>query len=277
MTEKKADKKAEKKWKDYLTEEKEGKKLLGFIPKERIAKVAIPRPPKDVLQEFLKLEDVTSTVSDVLDSLGYTKNVITATVLKPLIPGKRIAGPAITLCNIPDPTSVGLGYERHMEFKHGCEREAYQIAEPGDVIVIDGGGIDISNMGGLSGHVAQAKGLAGNIVHGSIRDVETIRRIGYPVWSHGYTPITGKFRYEGISLNATINCAGVQVVPGDVIVADDSGVAVIPSGIVEEVLRLAKKWVAIEDELRAEIEKHGYDIKEIMRLTTKRYVEAVHK
>jgi len=209
--------------------------------------------------------------------LGITKNVIPASILKPLLPGKRIAGPAITLCNVPDPTPVGLGYERHIEFKHGCEREAYQIAEPGDVIVIDGGGYDISNMGGLSGYMAKAKGLAGNIVYGAIRDVETIKKIGYPVWSKGYTPITGKYRYEGLSINGTINCGGVKVDPGDLIVADDSGVAVIPGKMVEEVLRLAKRWVEIEDELRAEIEKRGYDIEKIMMLTRKRYVEAVHK
>lgn len=60
---------AEKKWKEYLTEELEGKRLLGMIPKDRIVKVRIKRPPKRVAEEFLKLEDVSSTVSDVLDSL----------------------------------------------------------------------------------------------------------------------------------------------------------------------------------------------------------------
>jgi 4-hydroxy-4-methyl-2-oxoglutarate aldolase len=269
----------EKKWKEYLTEELEGKRLLGMVPKDRIVKVKIKRPPKRVAEEFLKLEDVSSTVSDVLDSLGYTKNVIPASILKPINPGQgqKIAGPAITLKNVIDPTSVGLGYEKHLDFKHGAEREAYQLGEPGDVVVIDGGGYDISNMGGLSACVAKAKGLGGNIVNGAVRDVELIRKTGYPVWSRGYTPITGKFRYEAISLNAPIECAGVKVVPGDFIVADDSGVAVIPADIVDKVLELAIKWTAIEDELIRAIEKHGYDIAEIMRLTTKRYVEAVHK
>jgi regulator of RNase E activity RraA len=80
-----------------------------------------------------------------------------------------------------------------------------------------------------------------------------------------------------MALNAPIECAGVKVTPGDFIVADDSGVAVIPADIVEKVLELAVRWTAIEDELIRAIEKHGYDIDEIMRLTTKRYVEAVHK
>jgi 4-hydroxy-4-methyl-2-oxoglutarate aldolase len=270
---------SEKKWKEYLTEEIEGKRLLGMVSKDRIVKVHIKRPPKRVAEEFLKLEDVASTVSDVLDSLGYTKNVIPASVLKPINPGtgQKIAGPAITVQNVIDPTSVGLGYEKHLDFKHGADREAYQLGEPGDVVVIDGAGHDISNMGGLSATVAKAKGMGGNIVNGSVRDVELIRKTGYPVWSRGYTPITGKFRYECIALNCPVECAGVKVVPGDFIVADDSGVAVIPAAIVEKVLELAVRWTAIEDELIQAIEKRGYDIDEIMRLTTKRYVEAVHK
>ena len=268
---------SEKKWKEYLTEEKDGKRLVGYVPKERIVSVDIKRPRKEVAEEFVKLDDASATVSDVLDSMGFSKNAISATTLKPIKPGQRIAGPAITVHNLPDTTSVGLGYEKHMDFKHGSDREAYQIAEPGDVIVIDGEGYDISNMGGLSATVANAKGCAGNIIYGSVRDVETIRKTGYPVWSTGHTPATGKFRYECISLNAPVKLAGVKVMPGDFIVADDSGVAVIPSDIVEEVLALAKKWTAIEDELRAKIDKHGYDIEMIMKLTTKRYVEAVHK
>ena len=196
----------EKKWKEYLKEELEGKRLLGMVSKDRIVKVKIKRPPQEVAQEFLKLEDVSSTVSDVLDSLGYTKNVIPASILKPINPGQgqKIAGPAITVQNVIDPTSVGLGYEKHLDFKHGADREAYQLGEPGDVVVIDGGGYDISNMGGLSACVAKAKGIAGNIVNGAVRDVELIRKTGYPVWSRGYTPITGKFRYEAISLNAPL-------------------------------------------------------------------------
>ena len=268
---------AKKQWKDYLTEEKEGKKLLGMMPKERIYKVGIRRPPKRVAEEFLSLEDASATVSDILDSRGFTNNVISATTLNPIKPGQRMAGPAITAHNLPDSISVGIGYEKHMLFKHGTDREAYQVAEPGDVIVLDGEGYDISNMGGLSATVAKARGCAGNVIYGSVRDVETIRKTGYPVWATGHTPVTGKFRYEGIAINVPVKLAGVKVNPGDFIVADDSGVAVIPFDIVEEVLDEAKKLTAIEDDLREFIEKHGYDIEKIMELTKKRYVEAVHK
>lgn len=141
--------------------------------------------------------------------------------------------------------------------------------------MINGGGHDISNMGGLSACVAKAKGIAGSIVDGAVRDVELIRKRGYPVWSRGLTPITGKFRYEAISLNAPIECAGVKVVPGDFIVADDSGVAVIPADIVEEVCKLAKRWTELEEELIKLIDERGYDIEAITRLTRRRYVEAV--
>ncbi len=262
---------AEKKGREFLTEEMEGKRLLGRIPKERVVKVNIKRPSKEIVKEYLKLSDVTGSVSDVLDSMGYTKNVIPATVLKPIKPRQRIAGPAITVCNQLDPTSVGLGYEKHLKFGHGADREAYHLAEPGDVVVIDGKGHDISNMGGLSVLVANAKGIAGNIVDGAVRDVETILETGYPVWSRGCTPITGKYRYVATSINAPIECAGVRVMPGDFIVADDSGIAVVPMDIVETVLETVKKWAEMEDELRDIISKRGYAIEEIMKISSKRY------
>ena len=106
----------EEQWKEYLKEEKEGKKLLGILPKERVYKVQIKRPRKGIAEEFLKLEDVSATVSDVLDSMGLTKNVISATTLKPMNPGQKVAGPAITAHNLPDITSVGLGYEKKLLF-----------------------------------------------------------------------------------------------------------------------------------------------------------------
>jgi len=255
----------------FLTEEMEGKKLLGRIPRECIVKVNIPRPPKNIINEYLKLKDISSSVSDVLDSIGITKNVIPASILKPIKYGQKIAGPAITVCNQPDPTPVALGYEKNLTFNHGADREAYHLAEQGDVIVISGGGYDISNMGGNSALVAKAKGLAGNIVDGAVRDIETILETEYPVWSRGHTPITGKYRYVATYINSPINCSGIRIIPGDFIVADDSGVAVIPENKVEEVLEKAKKWAELEDEIHETIKKRGYDIEEIMRLSGKRY------
>ena len=261
----------EEKGKGFLIEEMEGKKLLGRIPKDRIVKVNIRRPGKEIVKEYLELDDVTGSVSDVLDHMGITKNVVPATILKPIRSGTKIAGPAITVCNQPDPVSVGLGYEKHFKFSHGADREAYHLAEPGDVVVIDGGGHDISNMGGLSALVAKAKGLAGNIVDGAVRDIDTILETGYPVWSRGHTPVTGKYRYVATSVNAPIECAGVRVVPGDFVVADSSGVAIVPGDKVEQVLELAKKWASLEDDLREVITKKGYAIEEIMAISAKRY------
>jgi regulator of RNase E activity RraA len=256
---------------EFLKEELEGKKLLGMVPKDRIAKVKIERPSKKTIEELLTLEDIASTVSDILDEKGFTKNVIPASILEPMREGQKIVGPAITVRNIPDPNDVGIAWSRKLSVRYGGDREAYQLAEPGDVIVYDSGGYNISNMGGLSASIAVAKGIAGAIVDGAVRDIATIRKVGYPVWCRGRTPISGKFRYESVAINAAVNCAGVKVEPGDLIVAEDSGVAVVPRMMIEEVLERAKRVTNIEDELRKALKESGYDIKEIMRLTTKRY------
>lgn len=250
----------------------EGKELLGVIPKERIVKIRIKRPSKKIIDEFLKLEDLTPTVSDVLDMIGMP-GAIPANVLRPLVQGSRIAGPTVTLRNIPDRTTPHRGFTTRDFPRMGAERECYNIGKPGDVIVIDGGGrTDRSNMGGLSATIAKTKGIAGNIIDGGARDCDTIRKVKYPVWARSETPISSKFRHEAIEINGPVTCAGVQVRPGDLVLADDSGVAFVPLELVEEVLEKAKEVVTIEEKMRSAILKRAPN-QEIMKLYWDRYKE----
>lgn len=250
----------------------EGKELLGVIPKERIAKIRIERPSKKTIDEFLRLEDLTPTVSDVLDMLGMP-GTVPASVLRPLLEGRKMVGPAITLRNIPDRTTPHRGFSTGDFPRMGAERECYNIGEPGDVVVIDGGGrTDRSNMGGLSATIAKTKGIAGNVIDGGARDGDTIRKIGYPVWARSETPISSKFRHEAIEINGPVTCAGIQVRPGDLVLADDSGVVFIPPELVGEVLEKAKDLVVIEERMRAAILKRASS-QEIMKLYWSRYKE----
>jgi regulator of RNase E activity RraA len=103
------------------------------------------------------------------------------------------------------------------------------------VLVIQGLA-DISNMGGVMATVAKRQGLSGAIVDGGIRDVGHSRRLGFPIWSRDVTPITGKWRCATQEVNCAVNIMGVTVTPGDLVIADETGVCFIPQRLIAEVL-----------------------------------------
>lgn len=221
-------------------------RLLGLIPEERIVTVDIPRAPKWVIEEFSKIAGLTATVSDVLDSMGIA-GAVSGSELKPILPGKTIIGPAVTIRYIRETKTTTQLFAEKARPKL-AERDAYAVSEPGDVCVIDVGGEVISAMGGLSTLMATKAQLAGNIVDGGVRDVEDIKELQYPVWSRGVTPISGKYRLEAMEINGAVMCGGVQVHPGDLVIADETGVVFIPSSKVEEVLEKTK--VILEKEAK---------------------------
>jgi regulator of RNase E activity RraA len=219
-------------------------RLLGLIPEDRIVTVDVSRPPRWIIEEFKKLKGLTPTVSDILDSMGI-RGAVSASVIKPLQQGKMIVGPAITLRYILERNTTTSLFVEKAKAKLG-DRDLYAVSEPGDVAVFDVGGRIISTQGGLSTLMAKRVNLAGNIVDGGVRDIEYIRELDYPVWARGVTPITGKYRLEAIEINGPIMCCDVQVYPGDLVIADDTGIVFIPSDKSEEVL--AKTKAAIERE-----------------------------
>lgn len=220
------------------------KKLTGKIARERIALMEVPRPPKGVIEGFRSLGDATGIVSDVMDELGIT-GVIGASILKPTMPGAVAVGPALTLRNI---VQRELSYDNaRKHVNRMAEFEAHNLALPGDFLVIDGVS-GISNIGGISSQTAKRQGEVGAIVSGGVRDIPHSRRIGYPIWSTEITPSTGKWRIEAMEINGVVQIGGVRVSCGDIVLADDSGVCFIPRARAEEVLELARKRLAAEDE-----------------------------
>ena len=219
------------------------KKLTGKIARERIRGMETPAPQQGVIEGFQALGDATGIVSDVMDELGIT-GVIGASVLKPTIPGACIVGTALTVRNIVQREHVYETARRHLNKM--AEFEAHNLARPGDVVVIDGVA-GVSNMGGISAQTGKRQGERGGIVFGGIRDVAHSRRIGYPVWATEITPVTGKWRIETIEINGEIEVAGVRVAPGDIVLADDTGVCFIPRARAAEVLEIARQKSAAEE------------------------------
>ncbi len=240
------------------------KRLMGLIPLEKIRTWKIPRPPKAFVQELLSYDGLTPTISDILDSLGIN-GAIPASLLKPVIPGKKIAGPAITLKYVPEELIPVQSFHEQAQAKL-ADRDAYALTEPGDVVVIDGGGRgEVSAMGGLSTLIAKKYGLAGNIVDCGVRDIQDIRNLDYPVWSRGLTPISGKFRFAALEINGRVTCAGVPVTPGDLVVADDSGVVIVPQRFVNKVIQEAINILQKESRLIEAIEA-GSSVEEIKKI-----------
>jgi 4-hydroxy-4-methyl-2-oxoglutarate aldolase len=210
-------------------------KLTGKISPDRIRMMRVPRPPQGMIEGFRRITDATSVISDIMDELGIT-GAIGATVLKPTLPSAAIIGPALTVRNILQREHV---YETARAHVNGmAEFEAHNLALPGDVVVIDGVA-GISNMGGISSQTGKRQGEAGAIVSGGVRDVGHSRRVNYPIWSTEITPVTGKWRIQTVEINGDIQIAGVRVSPGDIVIADETGVCFVPISRAAEVLEMA--------------------------------------
>jgi 4-hydroxy-4-methyl-2-oxoglutarate aldolase len=220
------------------------KRLTGRIAPERIRLLTTPRPPEGAVERFQAIGDPTGLVCDAMDELGIALGAISASVLKPTIPGTTMVGPALTVRNVlqrADPLEgARKGVNRMGEF------EAHNLASPGDVLVIQGVA-NMSNMGGISALTGKRQGEAGAIVMGGIRDIAHSRVVGYPVWASQISPVTGKWRLETVEINGSVQIGGVRVEPGDLVIADDTGVCFIPRDRILEVLETVEKKAKAED------------------------------
>jgi 4-hydroxy-4-methyl-2-oxoglutarate aldolase len=238
-------------------------RLLGLISEERIARVELPRPPADVIAGFLALGDLCSSASDALDAFGIG-GAVGASVLAPLRPGTRLCGPAITIRYGPEGGSPAALVARGEQARL-AERDLYGIGRSGDVAVFDCHGFTgASVMGSLSARWARRLGIAGCVVDGAVRDVESVLEVGVPVWARGLTPVSGKHRLRAVELNGSVTLAGLAVEPGDLVLGDATGVCVVPRERAAEVLEHARRIEAAERDVEAAIDG-GTDAAHIAR------------
>jgi regulator of RNase E activity RraA len=205
---------------------------------------SLPRLDRGILEAFRALEDLTGTTSDALDECRIA-GTVPGSILHPTDPSARIVGQAITLLN--------KAVRPFSSKKSGlADIEAHNLAEPGDVLVIQGVA-GISSMGGVMASVAKRQGEAGAIVDGAVRDIDHSRKIGYPVWSSGVSPITGKWRIRTVAINKPVKIARVRVSPGDLVIADEVGVCFVPFARAAEVLAVAQRLAKREEERLAKL------------------------
>lgn len=143
--------------------------------------------------------------------------------------------------------------------------EAIDLAGPGDVLVINNDmATNIAPWGELATLSCINRGISGVIVDGAVRDADDIRKLNYPVWAKATVPNAGEPKGFG-EINAEIHCAGQTVRPGDWIVADESGVVVVPRERVYEIARRALEVKKTEERIKAEI-RQGRTLASIMNL-----------
>ena len=134
--------------------------------------------------------------------------------------------------------------------------QAIDTGGPGSVYVMQlEDGADTAGMGGLMGTAMFARGFAGAVIDGGVRDLPQLKKIGFPVYALGPVPSTAVGHYRFVGMNIPIKCDGVDVAPQDIVVADLDGVVVVPRARAAEVLVLAQKLDNIEHSTYPFIEK----------------------
>ena len=179
--------------------------------------------------------DGVSTAHEALGRSGLMKPY-----MRPVWAGAQIAGPAVTVLAQP-----GDNWMIHV---------AVEQCQKGDIVVV---GCTSDNTDGMFGELLatalRARGVSGLIIDAGCRDVRPISEMGFPVWSKAISA-KGTVKSTLGCVNIPVVCAGVNVEPGDVVVADDDGVVVIPRSLAVETAQKAQKRKDDEDGKRKQLE-----------------------
>jgi regulator of RNase E activity RraA len=216
------------------------------LPAIALAAWALAQPADDPLIEGLRSVEVAS-VADAMEQL-YGQKAYMFHDMRPLAKTK-FAGPAVT---------VLLKKEEHKEGSAASQGmlDAIDAAPAGSVyVMVLEDGLDYAGMGGLMATAMKARGFAGAVIDGSVRDLPQIGKIQFPVYSRGVAPSTTINHFRVAGVNVPVTCAGVKVNPGDIVVADEDGVAVAPKGRAADVLKKAQDLDNTEHSMIPFIEK----------------------
>jgi len=178
----------------------------------------VPRPPADIVEAFRA--KASSNLADAMGRFHFMDPGIVSRT------GFPLCGVAVTVNARPGDNLM--------------VHKALEVAQPGDVIVVSTNGNTTSALfGELMGHTAVGANLGGIVVDGAIRDVEGLKALGFPAFSRTVTP--GGCDKDGPGeINVPIACGNTPVMPGDIVVGDEDGVAVVPREDAAEVLELVR-------------------------------------
>jgi len=203
-------------------------------------------PEKSIDEKTIELLKLVSTpnISDAMHRKGAMKDIHS------ICQGTKAVGRAVTVQTFPGDWAKSV--------------EAINVAERGDVIVINNNSAHVAPWGELATLSSINKGVAGVVIDGAVRDVDDIRRLNFPVFATSIVPNAGEPKGFG-EINAEIQCGGQTVKPGDFIVGDDNGVVVIPGERAYEIARRGAEVEKNERRIRDEI-KRGKTLSEVLYL-----------
>jgi regulator of RNase E activity RraA len=176
-----------------------------------------------------------ASVSDAVDQVVGRRGYL-AHDFRPYVAGSFVgrARTAVVRQAPPDKATPALAV------KHSVEM--IDEAEAGDVgVIVMEGSLDVAAIGGLMGTAAKARGMAGMVLDGAVRDVAELRALGLPVFARSVSPATAVGRYASVSKQVPVECAGVTISPGDIVVAGEDGVVVVPKDRADEVLKRSQE------------------------------------
>jgi 4-hydroxy-4-methyl-2-oxoglutarate aldolase len=209
----------------------------------------IVRPAMDIVEGFralLRYDSITCAISDSMGRLNAMKSD-----MKPLFEGIRFVGTAVTVKTLASDLAAAF--------------KAIDLCKPGDVVVIDShGSADTAFWGENMTLSAINRGVVGAVIDGACRDVEEIRKIRFPVICKGCVPNVGSISGYG-DVNVVVQCAGVAVSPGDILIADGNGVVVVPKDEGAVILEKAQRLLSTEHLLLEKI-KAGATIGELINV-----------
>jgi regulator of RNase E activity RraA len=190
---------------------------------------------QELLGRFMRMG--ASQVSDAIRNLGQRSTVMDPKI-RPVWKGAKAIGPALT---------------GRSPFGTTCIEAMFEVAQPGDVFVVDAEGCEDSiHFGEIYSNRARNMGIAALVIDGAVRDVDGIEECGFPVFARSVTPYSGALR-SWDEIRVPITCGGVVVMPGDLVFGDGDGVVVIPKDMAEATLIEAEKVFEHEETWLAEL------------------------
>lgn len=202
--------------------------------------------------QFGRIRDelFTAVIGDVLDSMGYRHQFLPAGVA-PLVPETRIVGRAMPVLEASSVEGPGRGPLSNKAF--GIMFEALDDLQPGEIYITCGESLNCALWGGLMSTRAQHLKAAGAILNGYVRDTAEIRNLEFPVFSRGAYAQDQGVRGKVIDYRMPLQIGRVSIENGDLIVADDEGVLIIPRAVEDEAIEAAYEKVSTENKVAVAI------------------------
>jgi 4-hydroxy-4-methyl-2-oxoglutarate aldolase len=214
---------------------KQPSKVYLYLKKETIMPIQRYRTKYEILPEG-RLAAWRNIPPAIVGDCMNRSNVMSAGI-KPVKEGSVLVGQARTV-----QVMVGDNSALHV---------ATKLVNPGEILVVDAGGfLDTAVWGGIMTRAAISRSIAGLVVDGTIRDIAEIRELGFVCYARGANP-TGPHKGFGGIIDGMISCGGCPVNPGDLIIGDDDGIAVVPLSREAELLEASKEKLIQEEQTNA--------------------------